>query len=917
MSDSDLFFQMVISGNDEDILKCYIDKVANKNLRAYQEIIQTGAKSGESLYAHVLNGIFVLDRLRPILDLEDLEVQILFTAYSIHDLNKLPHLPRASFNKLATIDNITNLLKELEINLFFPEYTDYLEEIKTLIRAHSGHYHTFAETLQKDRSPYQLSKQRVEDFLVPIIQAMDVIDLSKSLDEKAKKAGFLGYINSICDKQYCFVSHKLFEHRGIVTNLIHNQVTTYLEEQKNLIPLLFYPEGVAYLVRRDQDIHMEGQDWAELRQRIVASAEKLTADDFEKFIEAKPAGIKIDEKCIALGLPCGQIFNEVRNKISDRSYIDKVNQINQKCLQRLEATRAKLEEGSDHFEQIQQIIDQESFLLPVDDDVIRLGEFVRTYYSFLNSHFKKEISDAWEHIYSLLGLNDPDQYTHYDKLYNRAYIVGKDLALRDVTFDQAYDLIVEDGEQILSQVEIESEFTILADYLEEQIDFSFETKGANLFTSGLSAYVDNNHKQCSSCGSQFKTDKWMKADVPANFKVQYFSNRLEGGSAREPKRMICQVCRVQYVIDKLCYRMLGNTKTFYAHLYPCSFFTSSFLHAFRSALDRLKQPGFEAILLKTDQVFRHLREDSFLRLSYSATKVNGNPLPQFSEAIGNILTIPINAPGDNDTDKMLFALSNALIYQRFLGCRIVLTESSIPIFTGNDFNHLFIDNLGIAFQGIIPHSDLNSTETQALFERMILLYEIKSQIGILDSRDFIKLIRSIGEHPLAIYHVAHTLIRKKDEKFRLRNIRQTASVIEKLALEQGGKQIMSHIKELAQIGWQGGLRGDSLKDNSLAKALDIAFDCMDRWKPEWETEEEAIAIMSKEIGRAIERISGKYFGQQKLMQIDRFVSIFFESIYKQVYKGNVFDLIGNHKRIRAAYLYFISQQIGQKDQEEE
>ena len=128
MSDSDLFFQMVISGNDEDILKCYIDKVANKNLRAYQEIIQTGAKSGESLYAHVLNGIFVLDRLRPILDLEDLEVQILFTAYSIHDLNKLPHLPRASFNKLATIDNITNLLKELEINLFFPEYTDYLEK---------------------------------------------------------------------------------------------------------------------------------------------------------------------------------------------------------------------------------------------------------------------------------------------------------------------------------------------------------------------------------------------------------------------------------------------------------------------------------------------------------------------------------------------------------------------------------------------------------------------------------------------------------------------------------------------------------------------------------------------------------------------------------------------------------------------
>ena len=95
---------------------------------------------------------------------------------------------------------------------------------------------------------------------------------------------------------------------------------------------------------------------------------------------------------------------------------------------------------------------------------------------------------------------------------------------------------------------------------------------------------------------------------------------------------------------------------------------------------------------------------------------------------------------------------------------------------------------------------------------------------------------------------------------------------------------MSHIKELARIAWEGRLKGDSLKDNALAKPLDVAFDSLERWQHERETEEEARAIMSKDIARAIERLDPRFFGATKLENISQFVKVLFDQIYKEVYQ---------------------------------
>ena len=133
----DLLFTLGIDSGTDNLFQNYMNKIANRKLRTYQGIIQYGAKAGESLYLHILNGICVLERLRPILSLEDIEVQVLFSAFSVHDLNKLSQFQdqKRSFNYLANAENINAVLENLEMEQFFPEWQDYLKDIEVLVRS--------------------------------------------------------------------------------------------------------------------------------------------------------------------------------------------------------------------------------------------------------------------------------------------------------------------------------------------------------------------------------------------------------------------------------------------------------------------------------------------------------------------------------------------------------------------------------------------------------------------------------------------------------------------------------------------------------------------------------------------------------------------------------------------------------------
>ncbi|HPU78302.1 MAG TPA: hypothetical protein PKY84_08400, partial [Thermosynergistes sp.] len=106
---------LLIGKEEPSIFKDYLDHVANKGpVAQYKAIFQFGAKHGESLYTHVITGIFLLETLRPLLSLSDEEVRVLYTAFTIHDINKTLN-SKEPFNLLATKENITAEIRRLEL----------------------------------------------------------------------------------------------------------------------------------------------------------------------------------------------------------------------------------------------------------------------------------------------------------------------------------------------------------------------------------------------------------------------------------------------------------------------------------------------------------------------------------------------------------------------------------------------------------------------------------------------------------------------------------------------------------------------------------------------------------------------------------------------------------------------------------
>ena len=127
--------------------------------------------------------------------------------------------------------------------------------------------------------------------------------------------------------------------------------------------------------------------------------------------------------------------------------------------------------------------------------------------------------------------------------------------------------------------------------------------------------------------------------------MQFFSNRLEAGSSRDPKRNVCAVCRAQYILEKLAWRSHGDKYgaeqvTFYLHLFPYSCFTQPLLRAWWVSINRLRDSEHSAFFLDTRHYFRNV-EAMLEDIQGIPTSTNGLGLPTLSEALSNTPVLPI------------------------------------------------------------------------------------------------------------------------------------------------------------------------------------------------------------------------------------------------------------------------------------
>lgn len=771
---ADLLLQLLCGDNDP-VLQTYIEKVANTGLRRYQGVVQYGAHAGEQLYVHVMNCVFLIDALLPVLNLSQIETKVLFIAVSIHDLNKVPGQRRMTFNRLAVPQNVRAEIEAVNFSGFFIEWEDYLEDITELVRAHSGHLHHAGNLLDKTQDKTKLGTKRIDE-LKNLVRAVDVAGLATNFEEQDKKRKFLQELNASTATQYQLIWHKVSEQRGLLTNIIHNQVAEFLRQEFEAIPLFLYPEGTYYLVPQKIGPSLSDERLSFVGEMVEKRIKRMKSEGFSKFIIKGNQGIKISPIFFETGLPVRQAFEYIDGMIQDPRRKFKPENLEDACRKRLDVLLKR--EGCSAEERASALewLDRQQ-VIPFDDDTLRKGELIKTFYIFLSDHHKtalaardKAFRDIWTYLYRLLAFESIAAYDVLDPRYDRPYVIARDVALG---YDALFDKIILEAEALREDEEKVKELAVAPEqenealsslilYVERNVAFSFMAAGQAKFAEHLLAYCDNNHRQCCYCSSSFSTSKWMSSDVLKGIKVQQFSNRLLGGQD-EPKRYICPICQAQFTLEKLNYKS-GGKKSLYLHLMPYTFLSSVFIESLRAQFRKLLQEEITAVSLEVDEAVKSARNDKYL-LPCKKQSAAGIPVPNFSEVIGNTITLPLNAVGDSDVERYLSATEYVLFFHKAFGCKVLLTESSIPFLSKDQMSDIFLDGVPASLRGLIPVENLDASGAERLWRDYLNLRAIYVELRTPSKeKELLSLAQSFTKGRRHLFSVLDHLIERKTRK---------------------------------------------------------------------------------------------------------------------------------------------------------
>lgn len=820
------------SQDSTNVYADYLAQVANGKMRSYKQIIHDrGKKQGQSYYGHVIDLTSMANQLRPALDLTAMEMRCVLLALTIHDMNKIPPYNKradgrdAKYADAATEEHIQAELERLDVDGFFPQWHDYLLDIVVL-----AHFHQESATgtvlVIDNRKIIQcrLPQERIKGPLKFLMKAVDKADNSHSGDyadrhEMHLRDVVLQHVNAAMpERQYRFMGHRLAELRGLFTNVIHNLLVGYFREtygEQACIDLLYYPEGVNYLLDRTIALVWDEQALRTVAMRIHKRLAEMQLDALTQFIKARPAGIVVDDAAINSGATVEQIFEVIGSTVRRKLYkAEWVAERNTNARNDLEEALTKSGIDTALKEQIIALLSGEAALVPANETILKRGEFASAYRKFLEDHRADQLKalkeDTWVRVYRLFKLPETS-YALYNLIdpYRRGYFLSKDVTfeieeMEDATLSDLSELEQQAsaalsarkgkaGKKDKAQEDVVDEEVAMADldsaylvdYLKRNLEvWDSQSEQSSLakpvgildFQENLRQYTSlkQQHKQCCHCSSPLPASEWMAIQVPANIGVQSFSNRLEGGSKYEPKRNVCDTCRMQFILEKLAWRSHGDKQgakqsTFYLHLFPFAFFTRTQLHAWWRSIDHLRDSDHTAFLIDTKKYFREL-ESGTADIQGYRTSINGLGLPVFSETVSNTPVLPIIAPGENYGLQFLLALEKAVVLSRWFECRIILSRSPVPPL---NLSRESVDGKPVVFMvegmprnmgWLLPTTSLDPDGVVKLCETLGRLHHIADTLYYKGS-DTDAIIHDFAavaaDDPLALYYEADRLIEQK------------------------------------------------------------------------------------------------------------------------------------------------------------
>lgn len=748
---------LIFTNKQKPLIDDYLESVVRGGLRRYQTATQRGIRAGQDLYSHLTRGGLLLYSLGSLLALDEQETRLLMAAFSIHDLNKLYEPGDKGLRQLA--DNqvfLEHMIKVSGVAEFLPVWKEYVIDLKQLILGHGGHSTLAGEQLLARIPASRVGKERLQE-LTHLMRAVDVADLSRTFEESTFKAKFLLEINSVGVKQLRWISHRLREHRGILSNIIHNKVTELLEEY-GARSIMHYPEGTWYLVETTTVLPERDMLYDMVHRKVRQALGAMRSQDLSKIVVLTKDGVKVDTSLFSLGLSAEEIIGEITRQVFRRRFTPRDIESNrEKCEGRFR--RKETTEFS-------------SYLLthrlhyPASEDSMRAGELLRALYNILNTHLSAEateltsgLTDPWDMLYCLLDI-DGSALEPFDKLYDRPFVLAG-------TLGQSYPTLEQKAQDILARLlDVRGEThrgtseDFLLSYLTDILDVDCVPPPRATFDAYFHAYTSQNHRQC--CYSAFvgQTGNWMSPEVPKGIVVQQFSNRLEGGTKREPKRNICPVCREQFFLEQMLFRS-GGSKGMYLHFFPDGGLPAMYLETVKQRLEDLaRQADPDTFFLPTETSLIEAGDDD-TTLQLLAQKARGFAVPRRSEAIGNIISLSI-CPGfdiSGDGARLLQSVEIGVRLAKFLGLRCLISESPIPPLIPDQW--LYIDTLPVALQGFLGDQVLDWRGTEELLQRYTALRLVDREVRTGFDSVAWELAWALGATPLEIFAVADRALERK------------------------------------------------------------------------------------------------------------------------------------------------------------
>ncbi|MFN3359949.1 MAG: type I-D CRISPR-associated protein Cas10d/Csc3 [Pseudanabaenaceae cyanobacterium] len=697
---------------------------SKKSPQEIEEIARSYSNRPEqSLLFHVVNGLMIAWNLSKYLDepLTEVEQRLLCLAMILHDYGKfLYDLEVEEQITAATVDRIINICRQLGEELHFGDFWSdwhfYLTDIAYLAQNTQAKVgaNLVGSNWQKV-AKFGSDDRRLDNPLRHLLSFGDVAvhltnpgeiltdTIGTRLNERLQYLGI--------DRRLSY--HRLRDSRGIITNIIHNQVISYLRN-KGYEPIIFLADGVVYLT----PLENSNVDMTEIKCRIWQAIERTLSEKFSK----GQIGFVRDGK----GLKCAPFVKEL---LSSKALLECLPQVVELKVANVEkpATEKRLQKMP--------TFEKNELEQYADIRADRVAEFI----IFAQREVFKNNSQFTKVVLDFLGLSN--QFKEEDTQIERGgvnygwYWVAAHYVRQNATLDnqQMCARLADLARRLVELCQQESRATeYTRQEFDQYLDSYLEVRGSlvlnKIFLQELTNYIrskaEKNKLLCSLSSAEFVGVEQL--DTVVLFKPQQYSNKNPLGGSRL-KRGICRIWALEMILRRSNWandvNRLKDGKLVFLYIYPAYTYSPQLTKVVRVLVSEFRRIDFKKV--------REHWIDSRHQIDAIAKGIqiaeDGQNDSKYSEKeLPFLAIIPLATKSDTLSGSWVEPILLSLSLPLFLGVKVVASFSPIPLYNSDRElqEYVSIDG-GSVFANLLGYgSNLSLPSLENALKALLTIYAL-------------------------------------------------------------------------------------------------------------------------------------------------------------------------------------------------